>query len=144
MSDLSDQVDELENTVQDLSDNTDQSFSDTSDSLEQISQNLDDLNQNEGQLMFPLTQDTIDLITEQAPAIISAYQSNGYIGQATLVAGTATINTNLLSPTSLIFLSRMTLGGGIGNLSYTISATSFTINSDDPTETSLINYLITP
>jgi hypothetical protein len=65
-------------------------------------------------------------------------------GNATLVAGTVTVNTTAATTNAKILLSRKTSGGTPGNiLTYTISAgTSFTITSSSGTDTSEITYLI--
>ena len=69
--------------------------------------------------------------------------TNARMGQATLVGGTVTVNTNQVNANSRIFLSVETAGGTQGFLSYTeIIGTSFTINSTSATETSIVNWLI--
>jgi hypothetical protein len=71
------------------------------------------------------------------------------MGQVTLVAGSATFTISPtsdrpLSANSRIFLSRATLGGAAGNLSYAINTGTgvVTITSSSGTDTSVINYLI--
>jgi len=64
------------------------------------------------------------------------------IGQATLVGGTVTVPRTSILGTSRVFLSRKTIGGTPGNLSYTvIPGTSFTINSDNGADTSVVEWL---
>lgn len=65
------------------------------------------------------------------------------LGTATLVAGTVTVaNTNIATGDKII-LSRFTAGGTLGFLDYTISnGTSFTINSSDSSDTSVVDYQI--
>lgn len=60
-------LDENDTLVQENADNLDQNLTD-------VQTTLDDLSANEGQLMFPLSQDTIDLIKEQIPvATVSTF-----------------------------------------------------------------------
>lgn len=69
--------------------------------------------------------------------------SNQRIGQATLVAGTVTVNNTSVTANSRIFLTVETAGGTQGILSYTkVAATSFTINSTNAADTSVVNWLI--
>lgn len=64
-------------------------------------------------------------------------------GEATLVAGTVTVTCQPILSTSLVILSRKTGGGMLGELTYTIvRGVSFTINSDNPLDTSVISYII--
>lgn len=67
-------------------------------------------------------------------------------GQATLVAGTVTVNTTLANSFAngrLVFLTRSAVGGTPGNLSYTtVAGTSITINSDNAADTSTVNWFI--
>lgn len=67
-------------------------------------------------------------------------------GQATLVAGSVTVNTTLADTFAngrLIFLTRVTAGGTLGLESYTVvSGVSFTINSANPLDTSTFNWFI--
>lgn len=64
-------------------------------------------------------------------------------GQVALVAGSAVVPTTAVAATSLIFLSRAVSGGTPGNLTYTPSVgVSFTIASDNPADTSTINWWI--
>ncbi len=65
------------------------------------------------------------------------------MGTATLVGGTVTVSTSLATATCIVTYSVKTLGGTVGNLSYTVSAgVSFTINSDSGTDTSTIHWQI--
>jgi len=69
--------------------------------------------------------------------------SNQRIGQATLAAGTVTVNNTSVTANSRIFLTVETAGGTQGFLRYSKSAgTSFTITSTSGTETSVVNWLI--
>jgi hypothetical protein len=70
--------------------------------------------------------------------------SNARMGQATLVAGTVTVTNNTVTGSTRIFLSRMSAGGTLGQLS--ISAvtvgTNFTIISSNAGDTSTVNWLL--
>lgn len=69
--------------------------------------------------------------------------STARCGTATLVAGSVVVNNAVIAAGDKIFLSRQTIGGTVGNLSYTISAgVSFTITSSSASDTSAVNYLI--
>lgn len=64
-------------------------------------------------------------------------------GNATLVAGTVTVTNTTVTANTIVYLTRKTAGGTIGNLSYTLSAgASFTINSDSASDTSVISYIL--
>lgn len=65
-------------------------------------------------------------------------------GAATLVAGTVTVATTKVTANSLIFLSRATPGGAVGDLSAPpasyVAGTSFVINSASGADTSTVNW----
>jgi hypothetical protein len=64
-------------------------------------------------------------------------------GNATLVSGTVTVTNTSITANSVIILTRKTAGGTIGDLTYTLSAgASFTINSANILDTSVVSYLI--
>lgn len=64
-------------------------------------------------------------------------------GNATLVAGTITINTTAVTANSKILLTRKAIGGTVGATTYTIIAgVSFTINSDNALDTSTFTWAI--
>ena len=72
--------------------------------------------------------------------------ANASIGTATLVAGTVTVATTAIAAGSKVFLSYNTLGGAQGIInapvgSYT-AGVSFVINSNNPADTSTINWWI--
>lgn len=70
--------------------------------------------------------------------------SSAVSGTATLVAGTVTVAATLITASSKIFVSRNTPGGVLGNLSTPdasiVASTSFVIDSDNPAETSTVNW----
>jgi len=71
--------------------------------------------------------------------------SNGPVsGKATLVAGTAKVNTAEVLPVDTITLTRSVAGGNVGHLSVgtIVAGTSFVINSSSPTDTSTIFWEI--
>lgn len=65
-------------------------------------------------------------------------------GNATLVAGTVTVTNTTVTANTVIMLTRKTAGGTIGtSITYTLSAgASFTINSDNPLDTSTFSYVL--
>jgi hypothetical protein len=135
-SNLPQQIQDIDDRVTALEDNVDQtaednqSFKDDLDNtLQEIQQAQSDDEQNIGQLSFPLSQDTIDLITEQAPAIVNSLYNNNYIGLATLVNGIVTVNSNLVTATSIILLSYYSISGPLGVLHYIPTAGYFNIES---------------
>lgn len=70
--------------------------------------------------------------------------ANARAGNATLVAGTITVNNTTVTANTLITLTRKTAGGTIGTaITYTVSdGVSFTINSDNPLDTSTFSYIL--
>ncbi len=70
--------------------------------------------------------------------------TNARAGNATLVAGTVTVSNTSVTANTLVTLTRKTSGGTIGTaITYTLSAgTSFTINSDNPLDTSTFTYML--
>jgi hypothetical protein len=76
--------------------------------------------------------------------IDTTYVANA--GRATLVAGTVTVNTDQVTANSLIFLSIQSLGTVTSPKSIAVTArvaaTSFTITSEDVTDTSVIAWEI--
>lgn len=123
---LNQRMDELEQSVSDTSDQTQETADD-------IESRVEDLEANIGQLVFPLSQDTIDLIKEQFP-----------IGTITLVAGTADIVDDRISTGSVIIYSRSkTNGGNLGHLYISSQIPKkATITSSDPADVSDVYYLI--
>lgn len=70
--------------------------------------------------------------------------TNATMGQATLVAGTVTVNTTKVTANSRIMLTPQTTGGGPGSLriSARVAGTSFTITSTSGTDTSAVAWWI--
>lgn len=92
-----------------------------------------------------------DMTTERAAVFADGRLSMltgaaGVAGTATLVAGTVTVATTAVKAGTLIFLSRNTVGGVLGNLSAPVASivanTSFVINSDNAGDTSTVNWWI--
>ena len=147
--DLQTQIDDIKATLDEMSDDDsdfqDQYGSDQSDQDDinnDIESRMEDVEANSGQLSFPLSQDTIDLITEQTPTMLTYLYNNSYIGLATLAAGTKTLTIPIITANSIVMLSRSVAGGTLGHLSYTVSAGSLVINSSSNTDTSTIIYFI--
>lgn len=86
----------------------------------------------------------VDIINENLN--LTQLLMNGYMGVATLVAGTVTVLTPLVHTGDNIVLSVIQFGGNPGTLSYSIvDGVSFTINSlSSPpnTDTSTISWTI--
>lgn len=73
----------------------------------------------------------------------NSYTGERQRGSDSLVAGTVTISSGEIRTGDYIRLTRRTVGGTPGNLSYTIvNATSFTINSDNVADTSTVDWEI--
>jgi hypothetical protein len=72
--------------------------------------------------------------------------ANAIAGIATLSTGSVTVNTNKVATNSVIFLTRNTPSGTLGELSVPsasiVDGVSFTINSSSATETSTVNWFI--
>lgn len=66
------------------------------------------------------------------------------LGLATLVAGAAVVNNQLVQANTRIFLTRQTPGGTVGDLSCAVRVadTSFTIQSTSALDTSTVAYLL--
>jgi hypothetical protein len=81
-------------------------------------------------------------------AVATQFQMNGgavtdFIGQAVLVGGTKTVSNTNIAAADRILLSRSTLGGTPGHLSFVINAASdFVITSSSALDTSTIDYVI--
>ena len=64
-------------------------------------------------------------------------------GNATLVGGTVTVNNATVTANTIVMVTRKTIGGVPGNLTYTLSAgSSFTINSANGADTSTVSYFL--
>lgn len=75
--------------------------------------------------------------------IMHASDPRDYLGDLTLVAGTATIANTALQAIDTIFLQRRTAIGVIGELTYTITpGVSFTVASSAITDISVVSYFI--
>lgn len=68
--------------------------------------------------------------------------TNARMGQSTLVAGTVTVSNSSATTSTRIFLTRKTAGGTVGDLTYTVTGGSFTINSANALDTSLVNWIL--
>lgn len=84
-------------------------------------------------------------ITQTVAALLSITSgTNQRAGNATLVAGTITVNNTTVTANTIVMLTRKTSGGTIGTaITYTVTAaTSFTITSDSVLDTSTFSYLL--
>ena len=114
-SDLKEQVDGHEDRITSLEESLDSFNNDTQTNIDNLDQSIIDIQQweadneaNIGQLMFPLNQDSVDLIKQVFPT-----------GSFTLVNGTATIVDGNVLETSKIFISRVVSSGTVGFLDIT-------------------------
>jgi len=90
-----------------------------------------------------LTSDEDILFTTGKGLKMQGSAANSRIGTATLVAGTVTINNNTITANTRIFLTVSTAGGTQGFLSTTrVNGTSFTINSTNAADTSIVQWLL--
>ena len=145
-TDLQDQVNELEMIVSDNTDNFSDYQSQTDDSLQTIQDQQATDEENIGQLSFPLSQDTIDLIMELFPT-----------GTVTLASGTATLVDNRISTTSTILFNITTPSvptvtlSGLAPYTFTplyyyvtITAGQAVFHSSNGSDASILNYLLIP
>ena len=70
--------------------------------------------------------------------------TNGHFGTATLVAGEKVVATTAVRTGDEILLTRKTVGGTPGNLSYgtIVDKTSFKITSSSATDTSVVTWVL--
>lgn len=85
-----------------------------------------------------------DVTIAVAKRLKFASGTNQRAGNATLAAGTVTVNNASVTANTVVMLTRKTSGGTIGTaITYTLNAgTSFTINSDNILDTSTFSYLL--
>ena len=134
--DLENLAEDLDNRVSALEDLDLEDYQNNNDQV------IQDLQTNEGQLTFPLSQDTIDLINEQFPR-----------GSVTLgTGGTYILNDSRISTTSTIIYSVTTPSGipviavGDSHLYYsvTLGAGTATFQSSLGADRSTLSYLLLP
>ena len=131
-------MEELQAQIQELSDNIDNTVSDISDSIDSLSttqddheQRLTDTEEKSGQLEFPLTQDTIDLIKQCFPT-----------GTATLLNGSVTISDQNISATSIVMITVSAKSGTQGILAYAATQGGMVVTSTSATDNSTFNYVV--
>lgn len=129
--DLVDQLNDLSDNFGDYTDSNDSTVQDLTDTVSEHDDSINTLEQTAGTLTFPLAQDTVNLIKNIFPT-----------GTAKLVLGTVGVINPNVSPSSIIMLSNAGKSVGVGILSYAASAGSFTINSSNSGDASLIAYVI--
>lgn len=145
MDELNTQIDDITQNLSDLQ-SSHEEVSSTVDDLSQsqldIQSNVDELSQNVGQLQFPLTQDSIDLINDVINTRI-------VVGRVSLVLGSATITDSSILPTSNILLTPQ-FAGWLSTDSPTMYVFSITTGSaivkstGGSTDTSILAYMIIP
>lgn len=154
-NELQQQIDDIVARL-DGNDDSLQSFSDDlQGNLDEIGNSIDELNNNSGQLTFPLTQDSIDLIADASPSIISSYVLKGYAGTIQLSSGSATLTSDLITADSIIIYSVVS-SVGVNTVIYnafpvtvtplvyqvTVSAGQAIFTSNYPADGSTLAYLI--
>lgn len=112
-------LDENDNSQQEISDNIDSSLSDIQSNVDEVSNSLEEVKPDIGQLQFPLSQDSIDLIGE----VITNYNNDNPTGgvanrQVFTSSGTFTV------PTGIKFVDVECVGGGGGGSDYSVSQLS--------------------
>jgi hypothetical protein len=132
MSDLTDQVQDISDNLDQLSSDTQVSLDDHSQTLDELGQAQTDINDRTGQLDFPLTQDSIDRVKEIFPTSTTA----------SMVAGTITVNDQQVQTSSKIIYSISIKGGTQGFMSLTQTNGQVIFTSTSNTDTSTINYVI--
>jgi hypothetical protein len=89
---------------------------------------------------FQISPETVGAIGYQAPDTDTYFRQ----GSATLAAGTSGLVTNpWVSSTTLIFLSRLQIGGTAGTLSVSPTTGGFTINSSSKSDSSTVAWMLT-
>ena len=84
----------------------------------------------------------IDAVARNVAAL-ELVDAGAAFGNATLVGGTIAVANIKVTANSIIVIGRKTIGGTVGNMSYTLSAgVGFTINSSSGTDTSVVSYHI--
>src|ERR1035437_98636 len=130
--DITTRLDESDSSLQDYTDQLDNNLNDSQAEVDDHETRITELEANIGQLTFPLSQDTIDLIKEIYPT-----------GFVTLVSGTATsLLDPRVSPTSNSLLTVSSMIGSPGFLAYTASAGQAIIYSTSGADNSIISYLL--
>jgi hypothetical protein len=133
MSAIDDIYNQLADDEENFDDYTTQNDDDINNIGDQISDHddsINDLQQDSGQLTFPLSQDSIDLIKSVFPT--------GFVK-----LGSSPIITNpAISATSVIMLTRVQALGTLGQLSYGASAGQAVVGSSSGMDSSLVAYVI--
>ncbi len=126
---LAQQVEDLQSASEDNAD----TVSGLQDSVGDHEDRISSTEETSGQLTWPLSQDTIDLIKEIFPQ-----------GKVTLAGGTADIKDVRISADTVILYCRAAPGGTIGHLSITSqSAGIATVTSSSALDTSDVYYQFT-
>ena len=110
IDDINNQLDDHENRIEVLEESLNTPDEDVGDFETETNQNISDLQQNSGQLTFPLTQDTIDLIN----SVGSGGGLNGY--QVITSSGTFTVPTGF-TEFMIQAVGGGSSGGGVGGYS---------------------------
>lgn len=131
-------MEDLNQSIQDLSDRQDDFESNVGDTTDQIQSQVDDHTQQisdvaekAGQLDFPLNENSIVRIKEVFPT-----------GSATLSGGSVTVTDSRIGVNSVIQFSPTAFSGTRGGISYAVSAGQVVFTSTSATEASTLSYVI--
>lgn len=133
MSELYDQVQEHEDRLGGVED----AQSADEDTLSDHEDRVGTLENDSGQLQFPLSQDTIDLIKELYPTGTVTLPAPGGMS-----VNSVTITDPRISAGSVIMLTVSAASGTQGDLSYVASAGSAVVTSTSSTEGSDVSYVL--
>ena len=142
IEEINSRLDDNDTAQQDFSDNLDSQFTDLQATIDEQSSTISDLSNSSGQLTFPLTQDTIDLIDE----VIKNYLTTSLLLSGVVTtngSGAATITDANIKSTSVIVVMPQNIGGGTYTAAcyagYALIASTSVNYQSCP-----FNYLITP
>ncbi len=139
MDEIQSQIDDLNDSLSDVSDNQTQDETTLDDhenrigSVEDTTENIDPNRIN--QLNFPLDQDSIDLIASAVNTSVIAS------GSVTLVAGSFTGSNSLIKSSSIIVVSGVNFSSG-ATYRAGCFAGGFNIISSSGSDTNVVNYII--
>ena len=96
---INDRLDQNDEDQQDFSDSVNDSFADVQNKIDEHDSSISDLQQQSGQLTFPLSQDSIDLISEAVGNMM-------IWGTAVMpTTGSVTVNDNRITTNSIVIVS---------------------------------------
>jgi ElaB/YqjD/DUF883 family membrane-anchored ribosome-binding protein len=132
VSDLTDNLNDLSDSFGSYSTDNDSNISDIQESIQDQSDSIENLNNNAGQLSFPLTQDTIDLL-----------RSIFITGTVTIGSG-STVTDPRIGVNSIVLFSVTNSAGTAGFISASKATGQVIFGSTSGADHSTLNYLILP